>query len=132
MSGRRSPRRIEIRGTRIENGSALGRVGAWCFRHGWWVLAIWTVAVAAGVVATGPLFNRLADSGIPRDVESVAATDIISAGDDSAGTIIGVVDHVDPASPQVRDAVAGVAQRLAGFTGVRAVEQPFALSLIHI
>jgi RND superfamily putative drug exporter len=53
--------------------------------------------------------------------------DVISAGDDSAGTIIGVVDHVDPASPQVRDAVAGVAQRLAGFTGVRAVDQPFAL-----
>src|SRR5678809_1202568 len=97
--GRFPPRRIRIRGTRIENRSALGRVGAWCFRHGWWVLAIWVVAVAAGVVATGPLFSRLADSGIPRDVESVAAMDVISAGDDSAGTIIGVVDHVDPGSP---------------------------------
>ena len=58
----------------------------------------WVVAVAAGVLATGPLFARLADSGVPRDVESVAAYDVISAGNDSAGTIVGVVDRVDPAA----------------------------------
>jgi len=53
--------------------SVVGRVGRWCARHAWWVIAAWVAAVAAGVVATGPLFDRLVDGGVPRDVESVAA-----------------------------------------------------------
>ena len=74
----------------------IGRVGRWCFRHGWWVLAAWLVAVVAGVLATGPLFSRLSDSRPPSNVESITATDVISAGNDSAGTIIAIVDGVDP------------------------------------
>ena len=105
--------------------SVVGRVGRWCARHAWWVLAAWVVAVAAGVLATGPLFHRLADGGVPRDVESVAAYDVIRAGNDSAGTVVGVVDRVDPASPQVRDAVAAAAGRIANLDGVRQVDHPY-------
>lgn len=66
-----------------------GRVGRWCSGHPWWVLTAWVLLAAAGGLATGPLFARLADSGIPRHIESVAAYDVISAGDDSAGTVVG-------------------------------------------
>ena len=52
-----------------------GRIGRWCARHAWWVLAGWVVLAAIGALATGPLFARLAESGIPLDVESVAAYD---------------------------------------------------------
>ena len=81
--------------------SLIGRLGRWCFRHWGWVFAVWAVAAAAGVAATGPLFDRLADSGVPRSVESVAAYDVLNAGNGSAGTVIGVVDGVDPSSPDV-------------------------------
>ena len=105
--------------------SVVGRVGRWCARHAWWVLAAWTVAVAAGALATGPLFSRLADGGVPRDVESVAAYDVIRSGDDSAGTVIGVVDRVDPASPRVRSAIQAAAGRIADLDGVRLVDHPY-------
>jgi RND superfamily putative drug exporter len=103
----------------------IARVGQWCMRHGWWVLAAWAVAVAAGVVATGPLFDRLADGGLPRDVESVAAYGVISTGNDSAGTVIGVIDGVDPTSGAVRQAVTDASRRIANVDGVRSVDQPF-------
>jgi putative drug exporter of the RND superfamily len=109
-----------------EDGPVIGRVGQWCFRHGWWVLVGWFVAVAAGVLATGPLFARLSDGGVPHDVESVAATDVISTGNDSAGTIVGIVDGVDPAANVVRDAVAAASAELSTVEGVRSVETPAA------
>jgi RND superfamily putative drug exporter len=110
-----------------EDGRVLiGRVGHWCFRHGWWVLVGWIVAVAAGIIATGPLFTRLSDGGVPHDVESVAASDVISSGNDSAGTIVGIVDGVDPTTPAVRTAVADVSTGLSTVQGVRSVESPAA------
>jgi putative drug exporter of the RND superfamily len=98
-----------------------GRIGRWCARHAWWVLAAWVVLAAAGVLATGPLYSRLADSGIPRDVESVAAYDVINSGNESAGTVVGVVDGIDPAAPEVRRAILDATVDLATLDGVRAV-----------
>jgi len=103
----------------------VGRVGSWCFRHWAWVLVAWAVAVTGGIAATGPLFARLADSGVPRHVESVAGSDVLDAGNDSAGTVTGVIDDVDPRSDQVRTAVADVARQLRLVPGVRAVAHPF-------
>jgi RND superfamily putative drug exporter len=103
----------------------VGRVGRWCFRHWVWVLVGWTVAVAAGIAATGPLFGRLADSGIPPSVESVAGTTVLNADNDSAGTVAGVIDGVDPASDEVRAAVTGAAGRLNLIPGVRSVADPY-------
>ena len=110
--------------------SLVGRVGRWCARHAWWVLGAWLLAVAAGVLATGPLFSRLADGGVPRDVESVAAYDVIRSGDDSAGTVVGVVDRVDPDSPRVREAIQAAAGRIAGLDGVREVDHPYSTSTL--
>lgn len=111
-----------INGPEEDGRVLIGRVGSWCFRHGWWVLVGWVVLVAAGVLATGPLFSRLSDGGVPHDVESVAANDVISSGNDSAGTIVGIVDGVDPTAPAVRTAVADVSSGLSTVEGVRSVE----------
>jgi RND superfamily putative drug exporter len=103
----------------------VGRMGRWCFRHWAWVLVAWAVAVAGGIAATGPLFGRLADSRVPRHVESVIGSEMLDAGNDSAGTVTGVIDEVDPRSDQVRTAVADVARQLLLVPGVRSVAHPF-------
>ncbi|GIH03747.1 putative membrane protein [Rhizocola hellebori] len=105
--------------------SVVGRVGRWCFRHWAWVLLIWAVAVGAGVFSVGPLFSRLADTRLPKGVESVAAADVISQGNDSAGTVIAVVDGIDPADARVRSAVLSALPRLAAISGVKTVEHPY-------
>jgi len=105
----------------------IGRAGQWCFTHRWLVLVAWLIAVGGGLFATGPLFSRLSDGGLPHSVESVAATDVLSgaAGSDSAGTVVGVVDGVDPTAAGVRSAVTDLAARLATVPGVKTVQQPF-------
>jgi RND superfamily putative drug exporter len=103
----------------------MGRVGRWCFRHWAWVLLIWAAVVAGGVAATGPLFERLGAGGVPPSAESVAAYEVLNEGNGSAGTIVAVVDGVDPAAGDVRAAVTATAARVAGIAGVAAVDHPF-------
>jgi RND superfamily putative drug exporter len=103
-----------------------GRVGRWCFRHWAWVLLAWVLAVAAGALSAGPLFGRLADSRLPTHVESVAASAIISEGNDSSGTVVGVVDGIDPTDDRVREAVTATVPDLMAIPGVKAVEHPYA------
>src|SRR5581483_4112541 len=83
----------------------IARVGRFCFRRRWWVLAAWLVAVASGVLASGPLLNSLAETNTVRRVESIQAYDVMSTGDDSSGQVIGLVDRVDPDATAVHDAV---------------------------
>jgi RND superfamily putative drug exporter len=104
--------------------SAFGRIGRWCFERWGWVLALWVVALAAGVAASGPMFSRLADESAPKSAESVAAYSVINNNSGSSGTVLGVVDNVDPASPAVRDALTATAARLAAIPGVTSVAQP--------
>ncbi len=104
----------------------IGTIGRWCFGHWAWVLLAWTVAVGAGVWSIGPLFDRLADTRLPANVESVTANDVISQGNDSAGTVVGVVDGIDPADERVRAAVVAAVPKLTQIAGVKTVEHPFA------
>ncbi len=103
----------------------IARIGQWCFRHRWAVLGAWVVVVAAGVLATGPVFATLADNNAPKGVESVEASDVLNTGTDSAGQIIGLVDRIDPRAPEVRDAVNRAAADLATRSDVRTTESPY-------
>ena len=105
--------------------SAFGRLGRWCFVHWGWVLAIWVVAVAGGVAASGPMFSRLVDESAPKSAESVAAYSVINTSNGSSGTVVAVIDHIDPATPAVRDAVVATASRVSTMDGVSSVTQPF-------
>ena len=89
------------------------------------MLVIWAVAVGAGIGSTGPLFDRLADSRLPKGVESVAANEVIAQGNDSSGTVIGVVDGIDPVDARVRAAVLAAVPRLVVIDGVKSVQHPY-------
>jgi RND superfamily putative drug exporter len=103
----------------------LARIGRWCFRRRWWVVAVWVVVVAAGALSSGPVFDSLAEDNHPRNLESVAAYDTLGKQGDSSGQIVGLVDRVDPGSPAVRDAVNRVAQDLAARQDVKEVRSPY-------
>src|SRR6266498_1312388 len=103
----------------------IARVGRWCFRRRWWVLGAWVVAVAAGVLASGPMFSSLADGNNPKRVESTQAYDVVNTGNDSGGQIIGLVDGVDPGSATVRELVSATAADIAALPKVKTVEHPY-------
>ncbi|GAA1734873.1 MMPL family transporter [Luedemannella helvata] len=132
----------------------MGRLGAWCFRRRWWVLAAWVLAVLAGMASLGPLFNRLDGNTVPDSAESVRAYAVLADGNRSAGTVHVLVDlgptelippasllagggagagaptgPVDPATAAVATSVTRGATRLAGLPGVDTVTQPFAPGL---
>lgn len=101
----------------------MARLGGWCFRHRWWVLGVWLIAVIGGVLAAGPLLNAISEtSSVRKKVESIEAYDLISTAEDSSGQVVALVDGVDPAAPDVRTAVDAVAARLRGVQHVRKVD----------
>ncbi len=101
------------------------RIGRWSFRHRWTVVAIWLVAVVIGGIAAGPVFSSLSDSQGPSSLESIQGNNKLSDASTSAGTIVGVVQGVDPASPTVRTEVLATAADLRHVAGVKDVTTPF-------
>ncbi|WP_327000414.1 MMPL family transporter [Dactylosporangium sp. NBC_01737] len=101
----------------------MARVGGWCFRHRWWVLGVWLLAVVGGVLAAGPLLDSISEgNSVRKKVESIEAYDLLSTAEDSSGQVVALVDAVDPAAADVRGAVDAAAARLRGVEHVRKVE----------
>ncbi|GAA3215731.1 MMPL family transporter [Dactylosporangium siamense] len=101
----------------------MARLGGWCFRRRWWVLGVWLVVVAGGVMAAGPLLDAISEgNSVRKKVESIEAYDLISTAEDSSGQVVALVDHVDPAAADVRTAVDAATARLRGVQHVRQVE----------
>src|SRR3954470_17493427 len=86
----------------------MARIGRWCFRRRWWVLAAWLAAVVVGAMASGPVVDALADNNQPKNIESVRAYDVLNTGSDSGGAVVGLVDRADlaAAAPLVASAAA--------------------------
>ncbi|MFI5907952.1 MMPL family transporter [Dactylosporangium sp. NPDC051541] len=103
----------------------IARVGQWCFRHRWGVLGIWLAAVVLGVLAAGPVFDALAANNSPKNMESFRGQNVLATQSTQGGTVIGVVDGIDPAAPQVRTDVGALADKLRGVDGVQQVVTPF-------
>jgi RND superfamily putative drug exporter len=103
----------------------IARVGHWCFRHRWWVLSFWLVAMIGGVLSAGPVFQSLDSGNGPPSLESVQADDVLSAGRDTGSTLVGVLDGVDPQAGPVRQGVRATAGALATISGVTSVATPY-------
>ncbi|OLE24373.1 MAG: hypothetical protein AUG44_19425 [Actinobacteria bacterium 13_1_20CM_3_71_11] len=103
----------------------IARVGRWCFRRRWWVLALWLLAVTAGGLSAGPVFNGLTSGGGPSSLESVQANTVLLDNSGQRGTVIGVVDGIDPTAGPVRDAVRSAAADLMAVPGVVGVVTPY-------
>ncbi len=103
----------------------LARAGRWCFRHRWWVLAFWLVAVVAGGYSAGPVFKGLTGGGGPRSLEAVRGTTVVVDSSTKGGTVIGLVDRLDPEDPAVRSAVRAAAADITAIPGVHGVTTPY-------
>jgi putative drug exporter of the RND superfamily len=109
--------------------SVVGRVGRWCFRRWWWVLAAWALAIAAGLISIGPLFSNLSDGGPPSRVESVAVNSVLNQGASPGPTIYAVVSGVDPTAAAVKSAVGDTADQLSLIPNVTEVDTPYTVGL---
>jgi RND superfamily putative drug exporter len=87
------------------------------------------VAVGAGLLTSGPVFDSLSDGNNPRSVESVAGYDVINTGNNSGGQVIGLIDRVDPTAAVVRDIVTTAAADVATMPEVKKVEHPYLAGL---
>ncbi|WP_433047633.1 MMPL family transporter [Dactylosporangium sp. CS-033363] len=105
----------------------VARIGRFCFRHRWSVIGLWLVVVVLGGLSFGPVFSAIADPSNPKHVESIGGMDAIATGNDSSGTVIGLLDDVDPKAPAVKTAVDAAAADLAGAAGVTSVATPFSV-----
>src|SRR5689334_16305667 len=103
----------------------VARIGRFCFRHRWSVIGVWLVVVVLGGLAFGPVFRAIADPTNPKHVEAIDGLDAVATGNESSGTVIGLVDHVDPKAPAVRTAVDAAAADLGRSAGVTGVATPF-------
>src|SRR2546430_806391 len=103
----------------------LGRLGRWCFRRRWWVLAIWLLAMVAGVLSAGPVFHGLTGGGGPKSLESVAANQVLADAADRGGTVVAVIDRIQPAASGVDTVVRAAADDLPHVSGGGTVATPY-------
>src|SRR3954454_23301450 len=105
----------------------VARIGRFCFRHRWSVIGVWLVVVVLGGLAFGPVFGAIADASNPKHVEAIDGLDAIATGNDSSGTVIGLIDDVDPQATAVRTTVEAAAADLGRASGVTSVATPFSV-----
>jgi putative drug exporter of the RND superfamily len=103
----------------------ISRIGSFSFRHPFVSVAIWLMVLAGGVLSAGKVFAGLDSSQGPKSMESVQAYTVLDQDSKDGGTVIGVVDHVDPHAAAVQQQVTATATTLAGISGVREVSTPY-------
>ena len=100
------------------------RLAKWCFRHRFAVLLLWVAVLAGGVLASGPVFTALADKQ-PLRFESAQGAQVLADQSQDQGTVVAVVDQVNPTDAAVRTAVTEAADAVRGQSGVRQVDDPY-------
>jgi RND superfamily putative drug exporter len=103
-----------------------GAIGRFCARRRWPVLAAWVLLVAAGAVASGPVFAGLDASRASDRLESVQAFDVIGDNATYGARILGLVDDVPIADPAVRARITAAAAEVARIPHVGRVVDPYA------
>jgi RND superfamily putative drug exporter len=90
-------------------------IGRWCFHRRWWVLAAWLTATIAGVVAAGPVDDSLTGR---------AGADSLTGTAGTGGSVVGLIDGIDPDSATVWAVLAGAAADLGRLPLVEPVGPP--------
>ncbi|WP_344647915.1 MMPL family transporter [Cryptosporangium japonicum] len=86
---------------------------------------MWVVAVAGGVFASGPVFDSLDKKSNEVEFESATGDDVLDAARTEGGTVIAVIDRVDPNAAATRTAVDAAAADLKTEPGVVGVDTPY-------
>jgi RND superfamily putative drug exporter len=105
-------------------GAMTSRVGRFCFRYRWWVLAAWFFLFIAGFLAAGQVLNSLGAVEQRYAPESVRADQVLDEAGDRGGEIVALVEGVDPRAQGMRDAVARATADVRGIAGVAEVSDP--------
>jgi len=100
-------------------------IGRFCARRRWLVLAAWVVLIAAGAVASGPVFGGLEASRASDRLESVRAFDVIGDNATYGSRVLGLVDDVPIADPAVRARIEAAAADVARVPHVGRVVDPY-------
>ena len=103
-----------------------GAIGRFCARRRWPVLVAWIVLVAAGALASGPVFAGLDASRASDRLESVQALDVIGDNATYGARVLGLVDDVPIADPAVRARIRAAAAEVARVPHVGRVVDPYA------
>ena len=106
----------------------LGRLGGWCARRRWWVLAGW-LAVLAGMVALGAGLggapsDDLSVPGLPAAEGAVVLQRAFPGQGAADGTVVVRSDGAPVTSGTGRAAIGDAARRLREVPGMRSVEVP--------
>jgi RND superfamily putative drug exporter len=100
------------------------RVGRFCFRYRWWVLAAWLVLFVAGVLAAGRVLDSLGTVEQRYAPESVRAGQVLDEAGDRGGEIIALLEGVDPRGQEVQEALTRASADVRRIAGVLDVEDP--------
>jgi putative drug exporter of the RND superfamily len=105
-------------------GAMASRIGRFCFRYRWWVLAAWFFLFITGVLAAGQVLEGLGAVEQRYAPESVRAGQVLDEAGNRGGEIVALVEGVDPRAQGVRDAVARATADVLGIAGVAEVDDP--------
>jgi hypothetical protein len=102
------------------------RIGRFCVRRRWFVLAAWVLVVLGGGAAAGPVFAAL-DAGRPSDrLESVQGFDRLGENAVYGQRLILLVDDARIADPAVRAEITAAVRDIARIRDVGRVVDPYA------
>ncbi|GAA3392128.1 MMPL family transporter [Cryptosporangium minutisporangium] len=102
-----------------------GRLSRFCFRHRLLVVAVWVFAIVGGVFASGPVFESLDQDRNDVKFESVTGGDVLEEAETEGGSVIAVIDRVDPNAAATKAAVEQAAADVRGEQGVTRVDTPY-------
>ncbi|MFG1926636.1 MMPL family transporter [Cryptosporangium sp. NPDC048952] len=89
------------------------------------MVAVWLIAIVGGVFAAGPVFDSLDKKSNDVEFESITGEDVLEEAQTEGGSVIAVVDRVDPAAAATRTAVESAATDLKSEPGIVRVDTPY-------
>ncbi len=110
----------------VERPSRFERLGRFTFRHRRLVVALWGVVIALGVVAMGPLSDRVtAEFGGSERLESARVQHRLDEIGASGGDVAIVIDAIDMDDPATVAAITERLDQISATEGVLAVSDPW-------
>jgi len=106
-------------------GGPFAAVGRFSYRHRRWVLALWALLLAVGLLFGTRVFSAAAPAASAAGSESAAGAAILASAGSSAGSVTALVDGPAVSAPAVRAAVTAAAVDLARMPGVGSVADAY-------